>query len=323
MKTTTVFLVILFFISVNVKPQTDTLVTELAFEIPYKVATSDLNLAYDNINFWVSEHLDGLLYKITPQGVCLDSIKTVRLTSVEYMEDGLWIIPDQSDWLKKIDKTNGQEMDSILIQIPEVFEAGYQCQDLCCVDSAMYSVWAYCWCGVFRILRTDFKTDETTDLGDIPLYENLVTINDTVWAGNNEIYPLLADDIMITSGRSLYLGDFHVSGIAYDNRNLWVIDYDSKQLKKLGDIPLSSPEQIKTKNDFFIYPNPASDHINIKTKINNPYTVELFSITGSKVITENSGAFMKNISLANIPQGIYLLKITHSGTSTISRIIKE
>lgn len=192
-----------------------------------------MNLAYDGKDLLVSEHISGNIYRIDTNGICQDTINSIKTTGIETNGSDLWIIRGGTNWLCKIDINNGQSLDSIKIEIPQAFMGAYQCRDICYLDSSFFTIWGYCYCGVCRILKTDLKTKKTTDLGDIPLFDYLVNINDTIWSGDGSgLYPIYSNTSITTNyDRKLYPGGFKISGLAYANNNIWVIDNDLKKLK--------------------------------------------------------------------------------------------
>ena len=79
---------------------------------------------------------------------------------------------------------------------------------------------------------------------------------------------------------------------------------------KIVVYPNSIEEAVKS-NDFFVYPNPFTESVNVFLPQNKPITdVELFDLSGKKIL------FRKNIKGTNmeilredLPQGVYVLKI--------------
>ncbi len=244
---------------------------------------------------------------------------------MECANEDLWIIHNLTDWLYRLDKANGQVLDSVKIEMPEAFVSGYSCSDLCYLDSAIYSIWSYCWCGVNRFLKFDLRTNTTTDLGDIPLYDNLVAINDTIWAGDNEIFPIFSNNSLISSNKSIYLGDFYVTGIALVDNDLWVIDYENKKLKKLNGYSIkSSIDEIKLGDKINIYPNPASDYITIKTNETEQNSlIEIFDDAGNLVISKVQKTKPYKVDLSKIKSGLYVLKLSLGNKYIIGKIVKK
>ncbi|WP_299889084.1 T9SS type A sorting domain-containing protein [uncultured Lacinutrix sp.] len=71
---------------------------------------------------------------------------------------------------------------------------------------------------------------------------------------------------------------------------------------------------------YSIFPNPAKDVITIKGLENNLNRVEVYSVSGQKIITKTSN----RIDVSKFNSGIYILKIeTQKGNRIIKRFIKE
>ncbi len=84
----------------------------------------------------------------------------------------------------------------------------------------------------------------------------------------------------------------------------------------------SSAFSVQTDNsEISVYPNPASKNIYIEGVSNA--TIEIFNITGNKLISQKRYTNMQPISIANLPKGIYLIKVTKSEKSQTFRLIKE
>ncbi len=69
-----------------------------------------------------------------------------------------------------------------------------------------------------------------------------------------------------------------------------------------------------------IYPNPATDMISITTS-ENIQRVEIFNMQGQLVKAE-SGA-VNNISVKDLANGLYTLKLTTDNGTSIHKIIKK
>ncbi|WP_415328389.1 T9SS type A sorting domain-containing protein [Chryseobacterium sp. MMS23-Vi53] len=85
---------------------------------------------------------------------------------------------------------------------------------------------------------------------------------------------------------------------------------------------LGTTDPVITKDDISIYPNPASDVINIKFGKNTPkFKATLYSAAGQLILTAND----KNIiDISGLTKGVYLLKIDQENDSTIvKKIIKK
>ena len=66
-----------------------------------------------------------------------------------------------------------------------------------------------------------------------------------------------------------------------------------------------------------LYPNPASGHITIRTTVGS--TIELFASDGTLAATAQATSAETTISVAQLPAGRYLARITASDGETILR----
>ena len=84
-------------------------------------------------------------------------------------------------------------------------------------------------------------------------------------------------------------------------------------------------------NDFFIstedeilgasvtlFPNPAQTFINIVSDLEGEIEAELYDLVGRKVTTTSSNS--RSINIADLPVGVYLVKLTMDGNSTVKKI---
>ena len=71
---------------------------------------------------------------------------------------------------------------------------------------------------------------------------------------------------------------------------------------------------------FNIYPNPASNLLNIDNKNGLDFTVYLNDLTGKTVYSNQSNSDLK-INVSNLPAGMYLLKITSEKNTLVKKVI--
>lgn len=72
--------------------------------------------------------------------------------------------------------------------------------------------------------------------------------------------------------------------------------------------------------DFNIYPNPATDYVNIETT-ENVQRVEIFNIQGQLVHAENGA--VSSISVKDLANGVYTLKLTTDNGVSVHKIVKK
>ena len=74
---------------------------------------------------------------------------------------------------------------------------------------------------------------------------------------------------------------------------------------------------------FTIYPNPVSDVLNIDLEggVNNA-VADIYSIAGSKVLTQYLSDNSSRINVSGLPKGAYLVVINNNGKTIKEKIIK-
>src|SRR5690606_7691051 len=73
-----------------------------------------------------------------------------------------------------------------------------------------------------------------------------------------------------------------------------------------------------------LYPNPASDVINLEiSQLKGKATLELTGVDGRLVITKSLSATHDQLSIAKLPSGIYFIKITTEESTVVRKIVKE
>ena len=69
---------------------------------------------------------------------------------------------------------------------------------------------------------------------------------------------------------------------------------------------------------FQIFPNPASNQIQIKSS-EKIIQIEIYNIQGELILATRK----KNINIAQLPKGIYIVKIFNEGFLKVGKLIKE
>ena len=105
------------------------------------------------------------------------------------------------------------------------------------------------------------------------------------------------------------------------NKELYIIDNFGSIYKIEGNILSTTDFNINTVS---IYPNPASNNLNVKSS-NNSFikNISIYDLKGSIALTKNiSGLTETNISINLLQSGIYMVKVTSAkGISIIKKLI--
>lgn len=98
--------------------------------------------------------------------------------------------------------------------------------------------------------------------------------------------------------------------------------FNGIELWQIEDTTTLTIVNFNKSNKISIYPNPASDFINIKIVESVDFSTEIYNMLGKKVRTYKN---QKTINISNLTSGIYILKIfdSKSGQITTEKIIKQ
>ena len=126
------------------------------------------------------------------------------------------------------------------------------------------------------------------------------------------------------SNNQINHGSYNGSWVSFGedkNKELYIIDNFGSIYKIEGNILSTTDFNINT---ISIYPNPASNIINIKSS-NNSFikNISIYDLKGSIALTKNISSLTEtNISINSLQSGIYMVKVTSSkGTSIIKKLI--
>jgi glucose/arabinose dehydrogenase len=126
------------------------------------------------------------------------------------------------------------------------------------------------------------------------------------------------------SNNQINHGQFNGSWVSFGedkNKELYILDNLGSIYKIEGSI--LSTTDFNT-NTISIYPNPASDNLNIKSTNNNLIkSISIYDLKGSTVLTkDNIGISENNISINSLLSGIYMVNvISVKGISIIKKLI--
>ena len=108
------------------------------------------------------------------------------------------------------------------------------------------------------------------------------------------------------------VGHFKDNNSYYSDRNC---DYINEQYQEV--------DELETNNVVAVFPNPVGDCLDIQFSPDvNPTRVELYDVQGRLVLSQESN--LKSVSTANLPAGVYSVKVTLSnGKSYSDTVIKK
>ncbi len=107
-----------------------------------------------------------------------------------------------------------------------------------------------------------------------------------------------------------------------ENVDVYIATYDLGVIKYTIDLALMGvPGSSAPTNPFLVYPNPATDIINIEENGDLIVSVAIFNTLGQRII---SSAATKQVDVSSLESGIYFIRIKNAeGNYFVSRIIKK
>lgn len=88
--------------------------------------------------------------------------------------------------------------------------------------------------------------------------------------------------------------------------------------------PIGVDELAKNKINATIYPNPFTDDLNVElTNSFDNTTISVINAVGKVVVVQKAEAYINKISLAHLPIGIYLIKISSEKNTFIQKVIRK
>jgi len=115
-------------------------------------------------------------------------------------------------------------------------------------------------------------------------------------------------DINGDSKRDLIVGDY-AGGLSF---------YSSKS-------PIGINELSDLENEIVIYPNPAKDHVEIRSLINftDKLSVEIYDVIGKKILSQNAFSGNMKINCGDLEQGLYMVRINVTSGKTTKTLTKK
>ncbi|MEA3462462.1 MAG: T9SS type A sorting domain-containing protein, partial [Bacteroidota bacterium] len=91
-------------------------------------------------------------------------------------------------------------------------------------------------------------------------------------------------------------------------------------------LSLVSSEEHQVHSLLEVYPNPASDHINVLFDLNGRTDIEIIDMTGRRVYATwyNAGGFTNlSLDVGSLNPGVFFIRVSAEGESDVLRFIKE
>ncbi len=148
-----------------------------------------------------------------------------------------------------------------------------------------------------------------------------IDVGDTVvWTWGSGSHNLIS-----TSGTHTFDSDFHGQGYTYSLtfNEPGVTDYTcTPHASMYGTITVNSTMSLDTSDrlGLNIFPNPVSSgYVTLKTSVSGVKNIELFDLSGKRVLKTSINADILNVTSIN--SGVYFIKLSINGVSETSKLI--
>jgi hypothetical protein len=132
------------------------------------------------------------------------------------------------------------------------------------------------------------------------------------WSAGNWVWtPSGSINISGTNGQHVYVG-FKYTSTATESAT-WELD----DIIIMGDLIIGMDEN-RTKNDFQVTPNPATDRCNLQFGNAVSREIRLVNLLGNTISVTNTENSSITLSLGNLASGIYFIQVTAAGSKTPS-----
>ena len=130
-------------------------------------------------------------------------------------------------------------------------------------------------------------------------------------------------DFIVTSDHHLLISGAASDGSCCGGQNAWLVKLDSMGCLEPNCWEVGIEDAKENELGIKVFPNPANEWLNFKLPVHaGEITVELFSISGQRVMSTTLFAPLEAIQVGHLPAGLYLVKLTDgNGIGSTQRII--
>ncbi|MBT8327199.1 MAG: T9SS type A sorting domain-containing protein [Bacteroidia bacterium] len=160
--------------------------------------------------------------------------------------------------------------------------------------------------------------------GYLTVASKQVAVGDTIHVGNN-----FNTGSIVTQSRAIRFGGICSAW----NRTDGVTDPDTDNNSNFADITWYNQYQngvsvadVEYDNNIAVYPNPASEELNIKLLLTQfaDVQIEILDLAGKIILSENVSSSITNnnyvIDVNSVPNGMYIVKVTNGENVSTSKI---
>ncbi len=148
---------------------------------------------------------------------------------------------------------------------------------------------------------------------------------DTIWTSHDTQGPPPIIRHEYLEGVGLYYSINSPFGYPYTPNYLYMkqVVYFKKNGVECGTQQFAGIEQVEnTKLEFEIFPNPASEYLNIRTGSIENFNLEIFDLAGNLVLKKSIAPQTTQINISSLQTGVYMVKLSSKSKIGYQRFIK-
>lgn len=96
---------------------------------------------------------------------------------------------------------------------------------------------------------------------------------------------------------------------------------DTVSLIDMCELNVTSVNDLQTKKEFHVFPNPANDFIHVAFTGNSNFKVNITDITGKVVLTKNLNKSFERIDISTLHNGIYFIRIQSDDKDFVQKLM--
>ena len=263
-------------------------------------------LTWDGSALWCADIFENTIYRIDPDdGTILKSFDSPGSMTEGLAWDGqyLWCDDLNSNDLYQIDTADGSVVSSIHLVSIYFLGITWASENLWITDYSNH-----------QIDKVDPVTGEILLTLDSP-EQNCAGL---AWDGDH----LWTDDFMLEEfscfdpddGTVVYQINLPISNprdLTWDGEYLWVMSWKDSTVYQVDVGDITSVENIRPENrtSLSVYPNPATDYINISAAEHLIREIRIVDVNGKTLAKVQPGENKARLNVSTLPAGVYFIKV--------------
>ena len=163
--------------------------------------------------------------------------------------------------------------------------------------------------------------------------ENLTSVHNLWFSNNKSLASLAGLDHLTFSGTPIWIvNNNNLSACAIQSICIYLsgtgtawIENNSSGCNSRAEVEkacgVGFDENTASENNFYIYPNPSSTTITIKTPAIG--SISILNLSGQKLVNHQTTKPKTQIDISTLPSGVYIIRLISNNTVEVAKLIKE